>query len=137
MRHPYRTVSLVVVAVVLLTGCSTSHTFRLLLTVKSADTGEPVEGAIPVLHESVDDERKNDMEYGWHHFEPTDATGRVTVEFKVSGYTSSSTSRWYLKIRKDGFEPQVIDINPRVQVKAGEVTPLPVTVELKPLAKKP
>ena len=37
MRHPYRTTGLVIVAVVLLTGCSTPQTFTLFLTVRNAD----------------------------------------------------------------------------------------------------
>lgn len=136
MRHPYRTAGLCVAAVVLLTGCSTLHTFRLLLTVTNADDGQPVEDVTPVLEVNALPERKNDFDVGYK-VGTTDARGRLEYEFKVSGYTSGQSSPWYLKFRKEGFEPQVIDINPRTQARGDAVNPVPVTVKLKPSPKKP
>ena len=137
MRHPYRTVLLVIAAVVLLTGCSTSHTFRLLLEVKNADDGQPVEGVTAVLDTVLSEDRKHGMDVG-SAIGKTDAEGKVTHEFKIAGYTRDSSYPWYLKLQKEGFEPQVIDINPRQDFPEGEKTmPLPVTVRMRPLPKKP
>jgi len=137
VRHSYRTIGLAVVAVVLLTGCSTANYFRLLLTVKDANTGEPVEGIIAVLDAPSSEQHKNEPDFG-HLIPPsTNADGQLTYEFMVSPYPSDRP--WYLKVRKEGYEPVVIDImpNPQPERKGNEKSPLPVTVEMKPLAKKP
>jgi hypothetical protein len=81
------------------------------------------------------DERKGDPDEGLRLL-PTDATGQIDFEFNVGGYTSTD-GPWYLKVRKDGFEPRAIDISPHVDVKNGERYPLPVTIRLKPLSHKP
>jgi hypothetical protein len=138
MRHPYRTIGLAVAAVVLLTGCSTANHFRLLLTVKNADTGEPLEGVTGVLTTSPSEERKNELDYGFPLVVGTNADGQLTHEFMVSPYPSDAP-HWYLKLKKEGYDPVIIDIkpNPQPERKGNEKHPLPVTVEMKPLAKKP
>lgn len=135
MRYPRRTIALAAAAVVLLTGCSTSHAFRLLLTVTNADDGTPVQGATVVLDTSQSEARMHDLAHG-SQIGPTDAAGKLTHDFSFGGYTKR-TGPWYLKVQKEGFEPRVIDISPRTDAKSGEPNPLPVAVELKPLAKKP
>ena len=127
---------LLVVAVVLLTGCSWSYKFRLLLTVKNADDGTPVQGVTAVLDDPVlADERKQDLNAG-SRLGTTDAGGELTHDFIRNG--SGWSDPWYLKLKKEGFEPQVIDINPRKDgLKSGEPNPLPIAVEMKPLPKKP
>lgn len=139
MRHPYRTIGLAVAAVVLLTGCSTANHFRLLLTVKDANTGEPVEGVTGVIDDTLSaEERKNEPDFGFPLVIGTNADGQLTYEFMVSPYPSDAP-HWYLKLKKEGYEPAVIDIKPNPQPKRNgdEKPPLPVTVEMKPLAKKP
>jgi hypothetical protein len=139
MRHPYRTVSLVVVTLVLLTGCSTSHTFQLLLTVKNAETGESVPGAKVVLDAgTLSGDRKGDMEAGHHALGSTNEDGQFSYDVFISPYPSD-VPHWFLKLQKDGFEPLVIDIKPASQPRKrdGEKVPLPVVVEMKPLPKKP
>ena len=136
MRHPYRTIGLAIVSVVLLTGCSTLHTFKLILTVKNAGDGQPVEGATVVLDDTLTAaEHKQQLDRGSPLGE-TNAEGKLTHEFKISGYTSRS-GPWYLKIQKDGFEPQVLDVSPKQDFNSREPIPLPVVVGLKPLPKQP
>ena len=136
MRHPCRTVPLVAVAVVLLTGCSRSFPYQLLLTVRDADTGASAEGVSVILDASIlAEERKANMEEGYHAVGATDKEGQFAQEVRVNSYPQE-TNCWYLKLRKDGFEPLTVTIKPP-EPRSGEVVPLPVTVELKPLPKKP
>jgi hypothetical protein len=131
MRHRCRTVLLSVAAVVLLTSCSTSQAFHLLVTVLTAD-GTPVAGAKVLLDTQGVEERKLDPEYGWPHDGATDAQGRFAHDFSVSPYPSDDP-RWYLKVSKDGFETVVIDIKPDPQPeKSRERIELTRTVELRP-----
>jgi hypothetical protein len=124
------------VAIVLLTGCSWSRSFSLLLTVENANDGQPVPDVSAVLDtRAMADERKGDPDEGTRLL-PTDAVRKLTFDFNIGGYTKSD-GPWYLKIRKDGFEPQEVDISPHVEVKNGERYPLPVTVRIKPLPKQP
>ena len=136
MRHPYRTAALAFAAVTLLTGCSWSCTFNLLLTVINADDGKPVPGVTVVLDTySLAEDRKQDLDAGGQ-IGSTDGQGQLTHEFSISGYTSSE-GPWFLKLRKEGFEPVVKDISPHKEAKkGGERNPLPVNVEMKPLPKK-
>jgi hypothetical protein len=136
MRHPYRTAAVAFAAVVLLTGCSWSCTFDLLLTVTNADDGNPVSDVSAVLDTSPGhaDERKNDPDAG-DQLGTTNADGKLAHDFTISGYTSSD-GPWYLKLRKEGFEPVILDISPRKTAKKGrELNPLPVAIRMKPLAK--
>jgi hypothetical protein len=141
MRHPYRTVSLVVVTLVLLTGCSVSYPFQLLLTVKNADDGTPVEGVTVVLDTTNADEDRLQFDRGSYPSpssdRQTDAEGRLTFTFQINN-EPHRYAYWFLKLRKDGFEPAVVDIRPNpVPKNHRETTPLPVVVEMKPLPKKP
>jgi hypothetical protein len=139
MRHPYRTIGLAIVTVVLLTGCSTANYFRLLLTVKDGDTGKPVEGVTGIIDYTTNaEEQKNDLTIGLSSTGSTNADGQLTHDFMVSPYPSNAP-HWYLKLKKEGYEPAVIDIkpNPEPERKRDEKHPLPVVVEMKPLAKKP
>lgn len=136
MRHPGRAIALAAIAVVLLTGCSWSCSFRLLLTVENAADGTPLPEATAVLDTgTLAEERKGDPDEG-SLLAPTNDAGQLTFDFNSAGYTST-TGPWYLKVRKEGFEPQVIDVSPHVEVKSGgkERHPLPVTIRLKPLPK--
>jgi hypothetical protein len=139
MRHPYRTTALVITAVVLLTGCQTGHYFLLVVTVLDAGTGQPVPGAKVRLDASGSAEgQRADLDAGYHAFGETGDDGRFGQEVRISPYPSSEP-HWWLKVRKDGYEPAVIDVKPNPQPPgtAGEKSQLPVTVELKPLAKAP
>ena len=139
MRHPYRTTAVSLSAVLLLTGCSWTCMFDFTLTVSNADDGKPVPGVTVILDYIADPEtenRKQAMDQG-SLFGSTDAEGKLTKRFGVGGYTSGS-GPWYLKLQKEGFEPVVMDISPKTSAEKGtdSKNPLPVTVKMKPLAKK-
>ena len=137
MRHPYRTVPIVVATVVLLTGCSVSYPFQLLLTVKNAEDGQPIEGVTGYFGQSNEDEPNAQFEYGFPLRQETNAEGRLTYDFQVSG-SPDHYAHWYLKLRKDGFTPLVIDVRPGVVPKNNDPkTPIPVVVKMEPLPKKP
>jgi hypothetical protein len=128
---------LAVTAVVLLPGCTTGHYFQLLVTVRDADTRQPIVGA-EVRLDATDraDNLKTDLDAGYNASGQTGDDGRFTQEVLVSPYPGDGL-HWWLKVRKDGYEPAVIDIMPKPQPTGGEKTPLPITVELKPVAKNP
>jgi hypothetical protein len=112
MRHPYRTVGLTIAAVVLLTGCSNSYTFNLLLTVTNQDDGQPVEGVTVVLDTAINaEEQKQKLDAG-SLLDATSAEGKLTHRFNYAGYFRTS-GPWYLKLQKEGFVSQVIDVSPK------------------------
>jgi hypothetical protein len=126
----------VIAAVVLLTGCSWSQVFRLSLTVVNRTNGTPIAGAVVDVDTfATNEEGKNDPvpETGYQ----TNEAGRLDYDFSISGYTptSSGADRWYLKVRKDGYEPVVVDIKPPPERKKDGPIPLAVTVEMRPVEK--
>lgn len=136
MRHPYRTIALTIVAVVFTTGCSVSYPFQLLLTVKNADDGTPLEGVTGTLDTMGVEEQKTRLDYGFGLQTHTGTDGRLTYDFNISG-SPDRFPHWYLKLHKDGFEPVVIDIQPNpVPDDRKNRQPIPVTVEMKPTVKK-
>ena len=139
MRHLYRTLFLVFTAVVLLTGCSTSHTFQLLLLVRNKADGTPLSGVNLNLSTNWgNEEHKLDTIYGeWNPSPTTDAAGRFTRNFMVSPYPSDHP-HWYLKLTKEGFEPMAVDIKPSPQPRKHDgITPLNVEVEMQPMKQPP
>jgi hypothetical protein len=134
MRHPYRTTFLIVSTIILLTGCSTSQTFQLILSVRNKTDGKPVSDVQVTIDTLGIEERKFDMDYGWPRA-TTDADGRLSQDFMVSPYPNDRY-HWYLRVSKEGFEPLVIDIKPATQPpKTTEASPLKVDVELEPIKK--
>jgi hypothetical protein len=139
MSHPFRTTSLVIAAVVLLTGCSWSQVFQLNLTVVDKTDGTPIPSALVVVDTSLtNEERRNDPVTTETGFQ-TDKAGRLEYDFSISGYTPthSGADRWYLKVSREGYEPVVIDIKPQPppERREGKI-PLTVKVEMRP-AKNP
>jgi hypothetical protein len=135
MRSPKLTTALFAVSLLMLTGCSTAHYFILHLTVTDADSGKPLSGVATNLDTRGDEERKMDHEYGY----PTDVTGpdgQMTREFMISPYPSDA-AHWYLKLKMDGYEMEVIEIKPAEQPKTKEKTPLDVSVRLRPTRVQP
>jgi hypothetical protein len=138
MRHPFRTTIVVIAAVVPLTGCSWSQVFQLSLTVVDKTDGTPIPGATVLVDTSLaNEERKNDPvhETGFQ----TDQAGRLEYDFSIPGYTptASGGDRWYLKVRKAGYEPVVLDIkpNPPPERSRDQHLPLTVKVEMRPVTK--
>ena len=135
MSHPFRTTSLVIAAVVLLTGCSWSQVFQLSLTVVDKTDGTPIPSALVVVDTSLtNEERRNDPVTTETGFQ-TDKAGRLEYDFSISGYTPahSGADRWYLKVSKEGYEPVVIDVKPKPppERREGKI-PLTVKVEMRP-----
>jgi hypothetical protein len=139
MRHPYRSVGLATVAIVL-TSCSVSYPFELLLTVKNTEDGTPIEGVSVVLDPTNTTESKDDFKQGNYpsptHRRETNADGQLSVYFQFNSRHDVGRF-WWLKLRKEGFEPTVIDIRPDPVPESTQRTVLPVTVQMKPLPKKP
>lgn len=139
MGRPFRTTALAVAAVVLLTGCSWVQVFRLSLTVVDKTDGAPVPGATVVVDTSAtNEERKNDSvppEAGLQ----TDEAGHLEYDFSISGYTptASGGDRWYLKVRREGYEPVVIDIKPNPAPERSRDKPIPLTVKVEMQPVKP
>src|SRR5579872_2102643 len=132
MSHQLRTTFLVIVAVVLLTGCSWSQVFRISLTVVDKTDSKPITGAQAEVDTSYSsDERKNDpVPPGTGH--QTDVAGSLDFDVSISGYTptSSGGERWYLKVRKEGYEPVVIDIKPKPAPERNKDGPIPLNVKV-------
>ena len=136
MRHPIRTIALAAIAVVLLTGCSISYPFQLLLTVENEDDGQPLEGVTVVLKTTSGDANRLGMDNGSQLGDATDSTGRFTHEFQIMN-SPDNDKHWYLKLQKEGFETVVVDIRPDPVPSSRDRTPIPVTVKMKPLPPPP
>lgn len=139
MRHPIQTTLLVTAIAVLLTGCSWSQVFRLSVSVVDKADGKPISGVkVDVDESSNNEDRKNEqVETG----RQTDENGRLDYDFSISGYTptASGGERWYLKLRKDGYEPVVLDFKPKPPPERNNDGPIHLTVrvEMQPVANPP
>ena len=136
MRHPIRTIALAAVATVMLTGCSISYPFQLLLTVENEDGGQPVEGVTVALDTTDENADKLRLDYGFRCRGTTDSSGRLTDDFQIEG-SPNAYKHWHLKLQKDGFEPVVVDIRPDPVPNSRDRTPIPVAVKMKPLPPAP
>ena len=132
MRNPIRTIAVAATAITLLSGCSYSYPFQLLLTVKDAETGNPIEGVTGVLHMTEDVEHKYRMESGSSLGQETGAGGGLMHDFQIRN-KPDQYRHWYLKLRKEGYEPLVVDIRPDPVPETHDRTPVPVAVKMKPL----
>ena len=133
MRHPYRTVSLAIIAV-LLSSCSFQYYFHLFITVTNEETGQPVEGVAGRIDTYVVNDSEKDLDFG-DDIGVTGANGQIDREFIISG--GSRTRPWLLKLKKEGYEPLVIDIKLESMAEPGakHKQPLPVEVKMKALKK--
>ena len=84
MRHPIRTIALAAVATILLTGCSISYPFQLLLTVENEDGGQPLEDVTIVLDTTDADDNMTQTDYGVHFRGTTDSSGGLTHDFHIT-----------------------------------------------------
>ncbi len=86
--------------------------FRLSLTVVDKTDGKPIPGAEVDVDASLtnEEQKHNPVETGLL----TDEAGRLEYDLSIPGYTptASGGERWYLMVRKEGYEPVVIDIKP-------------------------
>jgi hypothetical protein len=105
--------------------------YDLSCVVKSAADGKPLPGVQAVLDYSG---REDDLTFGNPVSQPTNADGRITHRFFVtSDAFHAGRPRWYLKLTKDGFVPEVIDIKPAGEPeKVGSTTPMFVVAYMRP-----
>jgi hypothetical protein len=133
MRTMQRKLLLLAVALPLVStfGCTKGYNYDLSCVVKSAADGKPLRGVTVVLDTLGN---KDDLSYGDPLSEPTDAEGRVTRTFFVDLCAfDPGRPRWYLKLEKEGFVPEVVDITPTTRPeKLGSTTPLSVVVQMRP-----
>ena len=132
MRNPFRTITLAAAAILLLTGCSYSYPFQLLLTVKDAETGKPLEGVTGVLDTTDREEAKYQMESGFSLRRETGAGGGLMHDFQITN-KPDQYRHWFLKLRKEGYEPTVVDIRPDPVPETKERISIPIAVKMKPL----
>ena len=134
MKYPIRTVGLVTITFILLAGCQFSYPYTLILSVKDANNNQPVPGVSVKLDTSGSEEQKFNMDYTTHRDIPdSEADGQVLYDFKEGG---SQLTGWYLKLKKEGYEIEVIDIKPSTEPKnRNERTILKVEARMRPIAK--
>ena len=64
----------------------------------------------------------------------TDNDGTLSRDFLVSPYPDDH-NHWYLKLQKEGFETEAVNIKPSPLPKNSSKSPLTVEVRMKPLSK--
>ena len=110
-------------------GCGRTYQFELDVTVTNSADGSPVEGA--TIHRNMWGEKTDPKtaETTLH----TDAAGRATEEFSTSNTAfNSGKPTWYLRVFKDGFEPEIVEIKP-AKPPTETRTRLEVPVKLRPV----
>jgi hypothetical protein len=103
--------------------------------VQNADSGDPIENVMGTLDTYGVEERKAELNFGSPLAHSTDVNGRLRYDFSIS-HRVDATPHWYLKLQKEGFEPLIVDVRPKPSEPSKDVTPLPVTVQMKPITKK-
>jgi hypothetical protein len=112
-------------------GCTKGYHYELSCTVKSAADGKPLPGVKAILDTWG---KESDLSYGEPVDQPTDAEGRLADKFFVNITAfDPGRPRWYLKLQKEGFVPEVVDVKPASRPeKTGSTTPLIVVVYMRP-----
>jgi hypothetical protein len=121
----------VVLALLSALGCTKGYHYELSCVVKNVADGKPLPGVKAILDTFGE---QSDLSYGQPVDQPTDAEGRLTDNFFVTIIAfDPGRPRWYLKLQKEGFFPEVVDIKPALRPeKTGSTTPLIVVVYLRP-----
>jgi hypothetical protein len=111
-------------------GCTKGYDFELSCIVKSAADGKPLAGVKAILDTFGED----DLSSGSPMDQPTDREGRLTGRFFVTRIEFDPLQpRWHLKLQKEGFFPEVIDIKPASKPEQmGNTTPLIVVAYMRP-----
>lgn len=114
-----------------LAGCTRTYTFDLEVTVVNEADGTPVPGA--TVRRNMWGE-KTDPKTPESEL-VTDASGRAAESFSVpSTAFSSGKPTWYLRVSREGFEPQIVEFKP-AKVPRESHTRLEVPVPLRPLGR--
>jgi hypothetical protein len=109
-------------------GCGRTYQFELDVAVTSAVDGSPIEGV--AIHRNMWGEKTDPKtaETILH----TDAAGRAAETFTVSDIAfSAGKPTWYLRVSREGFEPEIIEIKP-AKVPTENRTRLDVPIQLRP-----
>lgn len=129
----HRRLTLCTVAAILVSvsGCSMGYNFELTCIVTNVVDGKPLPGVKAIVDTFG---KKDDLTYGFPASSPTDEEGQLKHTFYVSvGSPNIQEPHRYLKLEKEGFHPEVIDIKPAsMPVKAGTTTPIVVEVSMRP-----
>ena len=161
MRHPYRTALFAITTAVVLTSCSWTQPFRLTVTVVDQKDGTPLFGCKVGVDANFNDTQENQhnrepvpwadvaangvaeapavieqrkANSAWMKWRTTDLAGRAECDFSIHGYTKtqSGSKRWDLAVRKEGYEPVLIDFKPDPLPEGGrDVIPLTLTVKMR------
>ena len=109
-------------------GCSRTYQFKVEVAVTNAADGSPIEGA--AVHRNMWGEKTDPktLETVVH----THSDGRASEAFSVTdGAFRSGKPTWYLRVFKDGFEPEIVEIKP-AKLPTGPLTLLEVPIKLRP-----
>jgi hypothetical protein len=110
-------------------GCSRTYQFELEVQVTSTTDHSPIEGA--AIHRNMWGEKTDPKtpETVIH----TDSAGRAAEAFSVTdGAFRAGKPTWYLRVFKDGFEPEIVEIKP-AKPPAGPLTRLDIPIKLRPV----
>jgi hypothetical protein len=112
-------------------GCTVRYEYSLSCVVKNAADGKPLSGVQAVFDEFG---RESDLSYGTQLKQLTDAEGRMSASIFVGPFDFNPEGpRWYLKLVKEGFVPEIVDIKATSKPeKARDPIPMFVVVYLRP-----
>jgi hypothetical protein len=112
-------------------GCTMGYDFELSCVVKSAADGKPLSGVTGVFDRFG---KIDDLNSGAALSQPSDAEGRLAHKFFGDMIDFNPGERpWYLKLEKEGFFPEVVDVKPTKKPESARSTvPLIVVVYMRP-----
>ena len=118
----------------LMNGCSRRYCCELHCVVLDAKTRKPIEGAKLFIDLFG---QKDPAQINWPVERKTAKDGGCVLRFGVGTYDfNHGMPRWYLKIEKDGYVTEVVDVSPRGKpISYSEKSPLVVfaVVNLQPV----
>jgi len=122
--------------VVALSGCTIRYNYELSCIVRSASDGTPLPGVTAIVDTFGNKEQPT---FGQPMGPPSDVDGRLAHTFSATlGAFDPGQPRWYLKLHKAGYIPEVVDIKPTMKPeKAGVPTPMFVLVYMRPSDQHP
>lgn len=110
-----------------LSGCGRTYQFELEATVTSEADGTLIAGA--TIHRNMWGEKSDPKTE--EVVLRTDSAGRAVDSFAVTDAAfSAGKPMWLLRVFKEGYEPEIVEIKPRV-APAGSRTRLEVPVKLR------
>jgi hypothetical protein len=121
---------LAAVALVALCGCSKGYYYELTCAVYNVSDGKPLAGVQAVVDT---DGHGDNPSYGHQVFPASGSDGRLKHKFYVPMGSPQFKEPWYLKLTRDGFVPELVEIKPGPEPKeAGSTTSIFVVVYMRP-----